>query len=112
MNKITYKQLKRLALLNSVKLARDCGFRHMEFESDSEHLVGMLKSKENRNRSYMGLIIREIISLMSHFDLCVFRRTHRLGNSVAHCLAQLAHSEPNRVWIEEVPVQIQSLYSI
>jgi len=86
-----------IVLLNTVKLARDCGFRHVEFESDNEKLVNLLKHKEHANRLYVGLVVKEIILLLSQFDFCVFRHTHRLGNKVVHSLAQLAHSEPNRV---------------
>jgi hypothetical protein len=48
--------------------------------------------------------VREMHSLSLDFDFCRFSFKHRSCNKVAQSLAQLAHTKPNRVWIEEVLV--------
>lgn len=32
------------------------------------------------------------------------------GNGVAHGLAQLAITDPNKIWVEKVPAQVHNLY--
>jgi hypothetical protein len=82
----------------------------MIFESDSETLIRMVKDTTQRNRSYLGSVIQEIWSTQSYFDTCNFAFTHRTGNKVADSLAHLAHEKPNLIWIEEVPVEVHSMY--
>lgn len=98
------------AMLKMMVLAKECGFRQMVFESDSETLIRMVKDKTQSNRSYLGSIIQEIWSIKSYFDTCNFAFTHRSGNKVADSLAHLAHDKLNLVWIEEVPLDAHSLY--
>jgi len=99
------------AILHTMKLARDCGFRNMIFESDSEVVVRLLQREDRNHRSYLGLMVREMLCLRNDFDSCCFSFSHRSTNGLTHSLAQLAHSAPNKVWIEDVPQAITSLYS-
>ena len=53
------------SLLSTMRLAKDCGFRRVCFESDNERLIRLIKeeqmkTEEKRNRSYMGHMIKEI----------------------------------------------------
>lgn len=40
----------------------------------------------------------------------MFTHVNRSGNVVAHCLAHMATTTPNQVWLENVPAQAQNLY--
>jgi hypothetical protein len=82
----------------------------MIFESDSECLIRKVKEDNTLDRSYLGLILQEIRKIQLGFDKCTFSFSHRNSNTVAHSLAHLAHSEPNLVWIEEVPTTINNVY--
>jgi hypothetical protein len=93
------------ALLLTVRLARDCGF-----EADNERVIKLVQNEKIENRSYLGKILDEIRVLQSSFDTCQFRFISRKYNNVAHNMAHLAHSCPDRVWIEEVPLDVQDMY--
>jgi hypothetical protein len=75
-----------------------------------EFQVSLVNKKSPRNRSYLGGIIQEIQALQLAFTTCSFQYSHRSSNIVAHNLAQMAHSVPNAVWIEEVPSGINDVY--
>lgn len=68
-------------------LSRDCGFRRLIFKGDSKIVICKVKTEKIQDRSYLGCMVREIQSLQHHFDLCLFRFTHRKGNKLAHSLA-------------------------
>jgi hypothetical protein len=99
-----------MALLLTVRLARDCGIRHMVFEADNEKAIRLIQKHKIEDITYLGMIIYEIGALKSSFDTCQFKHISRKCNSLAHHMAQLAHSSPNRVWIEEVPLEVQNMY--
>jgi len=48
--------------------------------------------------------------LKTSFAYCLFTFAPREGKKVAHKLAQLAHSEPNKFWMDEVPYSIIEVY--
>jgi len=98
------------ALLSTMRLAQDYGFRKLVFESDNEQLIHMVKEENRSNRSYLGSILQKIWSTQSLFDTCQFVFTHRSGNRLADSLVQLAHDKPNLVWFEEVLIETNSLY--
>ena len=102
------------SLLSTMRLAKDCGFRRVCFESDNERLIRLIKeeqmkTEEKRNRSYMGHMIKEIQRFQISFDKCHFLFTLKSGNKVADQLAHLAHEKPSMVWIEEVPTVANTL---
>lgn len=82
------------------------------FSKEIVRVFRMLQNKERQERSYLGLFIQEIQRVQSAFDKCIFRFTPRSGNRVADSLAHLAHSDPNVVWIEEVPPAINDVFMI
>jgi hypothetical protein len=90
-------------LLLTMRMVQDCGFREVVFEGDNEKIWKMVGSGAKDDRSYLGSVIQEIQKIKPCFDTCLFRFTHRDSNLVGHKLAQLAHTDPNKVWIEEVP---------
>jgi len=98
------------ALLTGMRFAKDSGFRTVVFEGDNEKLMRLVREDYVHNRSYLGLMLQEIHRAKSSFDTYQFLFTLRSGNKVANRLAQLAHFEPNKVWMEEVPLEISSLY--
>lgn len=75
----------------------------MEFESDCEVVVKKLKTKKEDDRTYLGAILSEIWTTINWFDTCNFHFIPRLGNKMAHGLAQLTHIEPNNIWEETTP---------
>ncbi|XP_024640794.1 uncharacterized protein [Medicago truncatula] len=98
------------SLLSTVRLAIDCGFRQMIFEGDNEKVFRTLKDNKIEDRSYLGSIIKEIQRLQFSFDKCQFNFIPGECNTTAHSMAQVAHSNPNSIWIEEVPTQISAVY--
>lgn len=83
---------KAYALLLTLRLAIECGFRSLTFEVDSEKVSRLVNSEKQEDRSYLGQIIGAI------------------RNKLAHALAHLAHSNPDRIWIEEVPPEVVEVY--
>jgi len=79
-------------------------------EGDNESLFKSVCKKDMKNRSYLGSIVKEIQTHHSQFTTCNFHFIPRMSNKIAHKLAHLALSDPNRVWIEEVPEVISNLY--
>lgn len=79
-------------------LAKDYGFKNMEFESDCEAVIKKLKLKSDDDRTYLGSILSEIWMASGWFDTCTYHFIPRIGNQVAHGLAHLAHSKPNNIW--------------
>jgi hypothetical protein len=69
-----------------------------------------VQNELNEDRSYLGQLINEIRSLHSHFDTCSVIHIDRNCNGLAHKMAQIAHSSPNNVWIEEVPFEANTVY--
>jgi len=89
-----------------MRLAIDCGFKRVVFEGDNEKVFTLVQNDISDIRSYLGRILSEIQKLQSQIDTCRFSIIPRTANSVAHNLAHLAHYDPNRIWIEEVPYSI------
>jgi len=59
--------------------------------------------EKDRDRTYLGSVLEEIWKTSEDFDMCRYQFIPRSGNTVAHCLAQLAHLEPNSTWKDNVP---------
>jgi len=104
------KFAESFALLRTIELARDCGFRRVSFEVDNELLARMIQNEQAEDRSYLGQLIYEIRSLQSCFDMWSLKHIDRSRNGLAHKMAQIAHSDPNKVWIEEVPFEANRMY--
>jgi len=98
------------AIWKTMTLANECGFRQVIFEGDCERVIRLIQHKERQDRSYFSLFNREIQGTESAFDKCILRFTPRSGNRVADSLAHLAYTNPNLVWIEEVPPTINDVY--
>jgi len=90
--------------------AHECGFTRVHFENDNENLMKELNGIETGYRNYTGAIIDSILDLKVYFRQCMFSFVRRSGNKVAHFLAQLATTEPDKVWMEDVPSNAHSLY--
>jgi hypothetical protein len=94
------------AMYNAIILAIDCGFQEVIFESDCETLVKLLNSNVQCPRNYVGNIVRGIRSNLVFFRHSRVNYIHREANKVAHHLANIAHIEPNTVWINDCPRQL------
>ncbi|MCI05439.1 G-box binding factor bZIP transcription factor [Trifolium medium] len=102
------------ALYLAVKLAIDCCFREVSFESDNSSLNAILNDPASLPRSYLGNLAWGILCNKTQSRACNFNHIGRGANKAAHALANMAHDEPNMVWIEEpipqlVPILILDL---
>ncbi|KAL8530587.1 hypothetical protein ACS0TY_007570 [Phlomoides rotata] len=80
-----------LAALRACNLALEHNVRRLVLEVDSQVLYNAL-SFPKPNISYFGLVVSDILALSSFFERIFFCWIRRVGNSVAHSLASLAHS--------------------
>jgi hypothetical protein len=70
-------------LLNTMKLALDCGFRKVIFESDNEKVIRSLDLGDGDNITYLGCMVREMHSLSLDFDFYRFSFKHRSCKRIA-----------------------------
>ena len=104
------KFAEAFALYHSTDLALACGFKRVVFEVDIERLVSLVQNDLIEDRSYLGQLLYEIQSLQTQFDTCSLTYIDRSCNGLTHKMAQIAHSNPNNVWIEEVPFKANEVY--
>jgi hypothetical protein len=97
-------------MFQAVKFARDQGFRNVHFENNNHRLIRLLQGREEDQRSYLGSLIQSILSLLPFFNMYIFTHVKRSGNTLAHCLAQIATTGPNQVWLGNVLAQANTLY--
>ncbi|XP_045797986.1 uncharacterized protein LOC123892217 [Trifolium pratense] len=93
-------------LYKATWLAIECCFQEVVFESDNSKIISLMNSAREIPRSYLGNFIRGIKCNKDYFRGCNFVHIKREANKAAHLLASLAHSEPNKVWLEESPSPI------
>jgi ribonuclease HI len=96
------------AVYNAIHFAKECCFHEVQFESDNARVIASINSADSRPRNYVDTIIRGIRCNRDGFRRCSFRNINRSANQAAPQLASLTHEEPNRVWIEESPIQLIS----
>jgi hypothetical protein len=94
------------AIYMAMTMAIDCCFQEVEFESDNKRVIQLINLGENNPNSYVGNIVWGINCMKLSFRSCVVRHINRQANKASHCMALLAHSEPNKVWIEDTPSQL------
>lgn len=91
------------SILKTMQLALDCGFLRVIFEYDNQTVIKLLKKEIRNNMTYVGKMVNEMLTMKTSFDCCLFSFKHRDCNRVAHHMAQLTLTEPNRVWLEDIP---------
>jgi hypothetical protein len=84
-----------------VRMAIECCFTTVDFESDCRKAIEGISDTSTCPRSYFGNLVRGVQHISSRFHSCSFRHVDRQANKVAHELASLAHLVANCVWIEE-----------
>jgi hypothetical protein len=97
------------ALHLATELAIDCCFLDVEIESDNASVIALLNSSDSYPRSYVGNYVWGIHCNRHKFRSWSFGHISRDANTAAHKLAALAHSEPNRIWLEETPPSIVTI---
>ena len=108
----TVESLEALAARRAMVFMEELGLRRAKFEGDSETVVKAL-SKGCPDRSCIGHIIKDCMSLMGCFQTCSFSHVRRQSNGVAHALARRARlSSPLSVWMESVPPDISYLVHV
>ncbi|KAG8374239.1 hypothetical protein BUALT_Bualt11G0110600 [Buddleja alternifolia] len=83
------EHIEALAAIEALRLARHENCRVIIIEGDCLPLILKINA-QNRDLSFIGHIVDDIISLSSFFISCSFSFTKRLGNAVAHHLARAA----------------------
>ncbi|XP_041009408.1 uncharacterized protein LOC121253462 [Juglans microcarpa x Juglans regia] len=73
----------------AAKFGVDLGMRRIILEGDSKKVVTELNLKKH-NRSYFGMIIRDVQDTIAKMQACRVTHVHREGNYVAHNLAKAA----------------------
>jgi hypothetical protein len=94
------------AMYLAMRMAIDCCFQDVEFECDNDRVIRLTIAEENSPNSYLGNIVWGIKCVKHQFRSCLVRHINRQGNKAAHCMALLAHNEPNQIWIEDIPSQL------
>ncbi|KAL2933316.1 hypothetical protein RDABS01_016435 [Bienertia sinuspersici] len=91
------------AVLSGLQVALPCEPRRVVIESDCKQVVSMLKLRKC-DESYLGIVDREVLSLVELFEFVDFVRVFREANGAAHAMA---HLDPRdyctRVWVGECP---------
>jgi ribonuclease HI len=103
------------AIYLSMRLAADCRFTSVEFESDCLNVVQGVNATDHIPRNYLGNIIQGIHGTRSRFRQASVKHIDRKANRAAHMLADLAHTSPNCIWLEEthphiVPIVLMDLF--
>jgi ribonuclease HI len=89
------------ALYLSMRLAVECCFTRVEFETDSSRVIDGVNGNGASPRNYLGNLIAGILHTKSHFAFSSFSHIPRKANNVAHELASLAHFAFDCIWLEE-----------
>ena|ERR1044072_1628899 len=89
-------------------LAVDLGFTKVHFETDCYLLYEAWK-RNDIDVSYFGVLIREC-SVISRAFTCFNLSFVRLyGNMTTDCMTRLTFDHPGRVWVEDVPENLNSI---
>jgi hypothetical protein len=89
------------ALYLTTRLAVDCCFTRVEFETDSSILIEGVNGNCDNPMNYLGNLIKGIRNTKNRFDFCSFSHIPRKANIAAHELASLAHYVLDCIWLEE-----------
>ncbi|XP_030970588.1 uncharacterized protein LOC115990962 [Quercus lobata] len=99
-------EVEALAVVRAISFALELHLPSVIVEGDSELIISALRSEEESFTSF-GHLISSIKQSLGIFSCISFSHTHRLGNSLAHNLAQYAiHIDALTVWMEDVPPQL------
>ena len=105
----TVEILEALAARRAMIFMEELGLGRVIFEGDSENVVKAL-TRGCLDRSSIGHIVKDCMSLMGCFQTCSFSHVRRQSNGVAHALARRArNSSPLSVWMESVLPDISYL---
>ncbi|KAL4343390.1 hypothetical protein AHAS_Ahas11G0073600 [Arachis hypogaea] len=91
-----------------MKLAKECCFMDIVIESDCMEVVNALKYGR-LNPTCFGAFVVDALSLMCNFRFVISTHVKRSENKVAHELTKIGLTNPNTVWMEEAPNQVQNL---
>ncbi|KAL5750380.1 hypothetical protein ACOSP7_024983 [Xanthoceras sorbifolium] len=98
-----------LAILRGITLAVETGLLLVCVESDTEFVVNLITSKA-APISEIGVVIEEILLLISMHPVYSVRFIPRLANWVAHWLAKFGLSVVGEfVWLEDCPLCVENL---
>lgn len=96
-----------MAARHALSIAIEAGLTRVILETENIKLFQHLKHNRKENTSF-GFIVHDILHLASLCTFIEFSHVGRSGNKVAHKLAQISRNlEELRVWIEEVPHDVQ-----
>ncbi|KAL5787645.1 hypothetical protein ACOSP7_004594 [Xanthoceras sorbifolium] len=106
---VSIEVAEAMAIRRGILLVVELGISPVGFESDALSLISSIV-KGDPPLSDVGLIIVDIIHLVSSLSISHISFASRLCNDVAHGLAKfgLSFSEP-LVWIEDAPPCVEAL---
>ncbi|XP_071906135.1 uncharacterized protein [Coffea arabica] len=87
-NYSTPKMDEALALRAAMMMAKQQGWRRVEFESDCKHVIDTVNSGEDDVD--IATVLSDIKRLKLNFYECCFSFTRRISNSVSHHIAKFA----------------------
>lgn len=100
---------KASVILEGIKLAADVALSPLLIESDSKNVVNFILNGTS-SRGELDWILYEIRVMIEQNNQYQMTYTFRSYNLVAHALQKMTFSNSTpRVWIEEVPIQIETL---
>ncbi|KAL5851498.1 hypothetical protein ACOSQ3_006616 [Xanthoceras sorbifolium] len=98
-----------IAIRRGLQLVSEIGLSPVGFESDASSLVSFIVKKDPP-LSDVGLVVADIIHLVSLLSVSHISFVHRSCNGVAHRLARFGFSILDfLVWMEEVPSYVEDL---
>ena len=94
------------ACLLGLQYAKEAGIANLIVEGDCLTLINLLKFSKVQD-TFIGFLVRDILSLATSFSFCSWSFLTRAGNKVAHDLAHLQpYSFNRRVWDVDAPNSI------
>ena len=105
----TVEILEAMVARRAMIFMEELGLCRVIFEGDSETVVKAL-TRGCPDKSSIGHIVKDCMSLMGCFQTCSFSHVRRQSNGVAHALARRARkSSLLSIWMESVPPYISYL---
>lgn len=91
------------AIVLGLKLARQCNARLVVVESDNQQVINLVHGKKT-DGAQLGMIVKEILSIISCFEHVKFTHNFREANVAAHTMAHLSPLDcSTRVWVGGCP---------
>ena len=107
----TSEEAELLTCRRSLEFAVDVGFTRLMIGGDNTNVMQAISS-DVANYSFLGNVVDDIRHLISGLQWATTSKIRRVGNKVAHVLAQHARNlEYDLYWLEDsLPPALEALY--